>query len=156
MEIFDKDGMMIFPNPIRKEIRENQHVLAVKECFCPNGHSLMSSRALFNGIAGIMLKVKLRNKKGLVALSPVYGDKSKISIDIDLVDKELLELSCPKCSAALPTYSKCICGADKVALFLNRKIDFNDCIGICTRVNCFNSEIKSSNDLLTEAGLQTL
>lgn len=156
MKIFDKDGMMIFPDLKGIKIKESRKLLVVDECFCPNGHSLMSNRASFNGLPGIMLKVKMKNEKGLVALSPVYGDKSKISLDIDLVDKELLELSCPTCDSLLAVYSKCSCGADLVALFLKKEKDFHDCIGICTRVNCFNSEIKSSSDLLTEAGLQAL
>jgi len=156
MGIFDKDGMMIFPNPTRKEIRENKNVLVVKECFCPNGHSLIYQRASFNSLPGIMLKVKMKNQSGNIALSPIYGDKSKIALDIDLKDRELLELSCPTCSVQLPVYSKCSCGGDLAALFLTKQLDFHDCVGICTRVNCFNSEIKSSSDLLNEAGLQAL
>lgn len=156
MKIFDKDGMMIFPDSKGTKIKESKKLLVVDECFCPNGHSLINSRASFNGFPGIILRAKMGNKKGMIALSPVYGDKSKISLDIDLIDKELLELSCPTCDSLLAVYSKCFCGADLVALFLNKEIDYHDCIGICTRVNCFNSEIKSSSDLLTEAGLQAL
>lgn len=156
MGIFDKDGLMIFPNPTKKEISKNKNVLVVSECFCFKGHSLIYPRASFNGLPGILLKVKMKNETGHIALSPIYGDKSKITLDIDLEDSQLLQLICPICDSPLPVYSKCSCEADLVALFLNKKIDFHDCIGICSRVNCFNSEIKSSSDLLNEAGLQAL
>ena len=150
MSIFDKEGMMVFPNPIKKEIKESKNVLVVKECFCPNGHSLINSRASFSGFSGVMLKVKSKKLKGHVALSPIYGDKRKISLDIDLQTGELLELSCPTCNSQLPVYSKCSCGGDLVALFLSDKVDYSSCIGICNRVNCFNAEIKSNSELMKQ------
>lgn len=156
MKIFNKEGMLIIPDPKGAELKPVKKILFVDECYCQNGHSLMNSRASFNGLPGIMLKVKAKDRKGLVALSPIYGDKSKISLDIDLHDKELIELSCPICDSLLPAYSTCSCGADLAALFLSKEIDFNNCIGICSRVNCFNSEIKSSSELLNEIGLRTL
>lgn len=154
MKIFDKEGLLIIPNPEGTEVKPVKKIIFVDECYCQNGHSLMNNRASFNGLPGIMLKVKAKDRKGLVALSPIYGDKSKISLDIDLHDKELLELSCPNCDSLLPVYSTCSCGADLVALFLSKEIDFNNSIGICSRVNCFNSEIKSSSELLNEIGLR--
>lgn len=150
MNIFDKDGMMVFPNPIKKQAEERKNVLVVKECYCRNGHNLMNKRASFSGFSGIMLMVKSAKHAGKVILSPIFGDKSKISLDIDLQDGELLELSCPTCNSILPVYSKCACAGNLVALFLKNNSDYSNCIGICTRVNCFNSEIKSCNELLNQ------
>lgn len=148
MSIFNKDGMMVFPNPIKKEIKESKNILVVKECFCPKGHSLIDSRAFFSGFHGIMLKVKYKGHKGYVAISPIYGDKSKIALEINLQPGELLELSCPTCNSPLAVYAKCECEGDLTALFLSSKADYSNCIGICNRVDCFNSEIKSSSELL--------
>ena len=150
MSIFDKDGMMVFPNPTRKEMKESKNVLVMSECFCKNGHSFISKRASFSGLPGVMLKVKTKSKMGLVALSPIYGDKSKIALDIDLVAGELLELLCPTCDSPLPAYSKCSCGGDLVALFLNDRFEFSSCVAVCTRVNCFNSEMKSSSEIIQQ------
>jgi hypothetical protein len=150
MSIFDKDGMMIFPNPTRKEMKESKNVLVVKECFCQNGHSLISKRATFSALPSVMLKVKTKSKHGLVALSPIFGDKSKITLDIDLETGELLELICPICDSKLPVYSKCPCGGDLVALFLTNKLEYSSCVGLCSRVNCFNAEMKSSSDLIKQ------
>jgi hypothetical protein len=154
MNIFDKDGMMVFPNPTRKEMKESKNVLVVKECFCQNGHSLISKSVSFSGLPGVMLKVKTKSKHGLVALSPIYGDKSKISLDIDLTPGELLEVSCPTCNSKLTVYSKCSCGGNFMALFLTDKIDYSSCIGICNRVDCFNAELKGSSQLFNQAGLE--
>lgn len=65
MNMYDEDGMMIFPNPIKKEIKESKNVLVIKECFCPNGHGLLNSRVSFSGFPGIMLKVKLKGIKDI-------------------------------------------------------------------------------------------
>ena len=150
MSIFDKDGMMLFPNPTRKEMKESKNVLVVNECFCQKGHSLISKRASFSGLRGVMLKVKAKSKLGFVALSPIYGDKSKIALDVDLEPGELLELLCPTCDSSLPVYSKCSCGGDLVALFLTNKLEYSSCVGVCTRVNCFNSEMKSSSEIIQQ------
>lgn len=54
MNMYDEDGMMIFPNPIKKEIKESKNVLVIKECFCPNGHGLLNSRVSFSGFPGVI------------------------------------------------------------------------------------------------------
>lgn len=156
MKVFDGKGMMIFPSSIKKEIRESKKILVVNECFCQNGHNLVSNRAIFNGFNGIMIKVKRGEKEGLVALSPIYGDKSRISLDIDLISNEIYELCCPTCGSILPVYSACTCGGNLIALFTNRKADFANCIGICNRVDCPNAEIRSAGDLLSISTIEAL
>jgi hypothetical protein len=75
---FDKKGMMLIPNPVRKAAGTVK-VLIVSELFCLAGHSLISERAMFNGYPGILLGVGLNEGKGLVALSPICGEKTRIS-----------------------------------------------------------------------------
>jgi len=84
MERFDKKGMMIYPSPIRKIIREKEKVLVIKECYCPRGHSLINPRAVFNGFEGIELKVRAGDREGRIVLSSIAGDKSRVAIGIDL------------------------------------------------------------------------
>lgn len=148
--IYDKHGMLIFPNPLQKSIRESQDVIVINECFCTNKHNLIDKKAMFGSFPGILLKVRQKAEIGLLALSPVYGDKSRISIDIELIDKEILELSCPKCDEKLSVFSHCECGADLVSLFLSEELSFNEAAAICSRVNCFNAQIKSSSEIIAQ------
>ena len=110
--IFDKKGMMIIPTPQAREIPAKTKALVVKKLFCPNGHNLINNRASFDGHAGIILKVKHEANEGIIALSPVYGEKNRVSFGIDLNKDDLLEINCPECNVALPVHSPCACGGE--------------------------------------------
>lgn len=155
MERFDKKGMIIIPNPIRKAV-STQKVLIVRELFCPAGHSLIGKRAVFNGHPGILLGVGVNERKGLVALSPICGDKTRISLDIDLPEEQIVNLFCPTCGIDLPRYATCGCGADLTALFLTQKNSFSDCIGVCNRIGCINARFVTNDELISETMLEAL
>jgi hypothetical protein len=148
MNIFDNKGMMLFPNP-KKEKKENDKLIILKECFCSNGHNLINKRVNFNGFDGIYLKVLHNSKEGFVGLSPVFGDKSRIFVDIDVKKGDVLNLFCPHCNTPLAVYSSCSCGEKLIALFTTPKLEFANCIGICNKVDCVNAEIISENQLIT-------
>ena len=153
MKNFDKNGMLIIPTP--KEIKnecESEEMLVVKECYCQNGHQLINKRAIFNDLPGILLKVKKQNyKEGTIALSPVYNHKHRISIDVDLIEGESLQLFCPECGVELPVYTNCNCCDGKlIALFLDKKGNFNNCITIGNTVGCKNSNVIASKEVLSE------
>jgi hypothetical protein len=154
MSIFDKKGMMIFPTPLPADYRESKHVLVVQECYCQQGHNLINERAQFNQFNGIFLRVRKDNEDGLVALSPVYGDKARISLGVRLEKGDIFTLLCPECSVTLPVFGQCGCGADLIALFLTADADFGNCIGLCSRVGCFNAQIQSGNELLTLSSIE--
>jgi len=154
MQRFDDNGMMIFPLPEMLVAPRRTHILLVRECFCERGHKLVNDEAMFNGHPGIVLRVSCDGKRGIVALSPVYGDRCRISFGIQAVPGVITSLYCPQCDVELPVYDQCACGADLYTLFLTEKADFSDCIGICSRVDCFNSVILSGNELLTQAQIE--
>ena len=157
MKRFNSQGMLLFPNPIRKStFSRTKQMLLITECYCPNGHNLINDRAIFDGHPGIMLRIRRQGKEGLVALSPVYGFKSRISMDQPLYTDETWEVFCPQCDAALPSYSKCTCEGDMIALFLDRKADFSNCILICNRIDCFNSSIRYQDELIYYPGVDEL
>lgn len=156
MKIFDKHGMLLFPNPFKEEVKQSENVLIFTECFCPQGHNVIDKKANFNGLPGIIIKVASEEGEGLLALSPVYGDKSKISVDISLKSGQVVQMFCPTCSTPLPVYSHCKCDADLVALFLTKEFTYSDCIGICNRVDCYNAEIKNAGELLSITMLDAL
>jgi len=150
MKRFDSKGMLIIPNPVSSEsICKQKQILLVKECYCQNGHNLISKSAIFNGFEGIVIKVRRGDKEGLVALSPVYGYKSRVSLNVDLFEDEIWEILCPQCNASLPIYSECACGGNMIALFTDKEASFANCIGICNRIGCYNAGIQHSNELLT-------
>jgi hypothetical protein len=150
MQRFTEDGMMIFPNPDFKEVPQKD-VLVLREGFCPNGHSLMSSRIHFNKFNGIYLSVKTPDgRKGFIGISPVYDQHARITVDIDLKSGETAELSCPVCAIHLPVFQKCSCGADLVTIYYTKRQNINDSVVICSRVDCLNSSVKNGADLLTK------
>ncbi|HPC36637.1 MAG TPA: hypothetical protein P5268_06420 [Candidatus Marinimicrobia bacterium] len=156
MKIFDNKGMLIIPNPMRGGLSEKPKVLIINQLFCPNRHNLITQRVTFNGYPGILIKVRQDGATGLIALSPFYGEHSRFSLDIDLIDGKLLELMCPVCEVEMPVISQCECGGNLVAFFLTQDCNFNDCVGICTRVNCHNSRIRHGGELITRSILESL
>lgn len=148
MKIYDRKGMLVIPAPPRRVESIDKELLLVKECFCQNGHHLISGRVNFSGFNGIFLKVRNDVREGFVGLSPVYGEKCRIALDLDLRSGELWQLICPACDEELPVFSTCSCGGRIMTLFLNQRADFANCIGICNRVDCPNSVVKSEGELL--------
>jgi len=149
MKLFNSKGMMLFPNPASKEkICKSKKILVIEECYCHNGHNLVCKKAIFNGFNGIIFKIKKDNQEGMVALSPVYGYKSRVCLDVELKEEEIWEIICPECNEPLPTFAKCSCGGDLVAMFAEKEKDFSDCLTICNRINCFNAEIHLGNEMI--------
>ena len=149
MTWFDQKGMLLIPNPVKK-VTGAAKVLMIRELFCPVGHSLISGRAVFNGYPGILLGAGYRENKGLVALSPIYGDKTRVSIDIDLPEQRIVNLFCPTCGIDLPRYATCSCEADLTALFLTRDASYADCIVVCNRIGCINAQVTTSGEIISE------
>jgi len=149
MSRFTDKGMWRFPLLPRKKKPSEvpDEIMVVKKCFCPNGHNLVSPRVDFKGYSGIMMKVKKNKRYGYLALSPICGDKSKLTLDIDLTEGEILELLCPVCDVPLPVYAPCDCGGDMITLFADDKGNYCNCIGVCNRVGCSHAEIKNPDEL---------
>ncbi|KPK83859.1 MAG: hypothetical protein AMS27_11690 [Bacteroides sp. SM23_62_1] len=150
MRRFNSKGMWLFPNLIRKRKKKKrlpEDEMIVKECYCPNGHNLVSPKVEIKGQNGILMKVKKNRKIGFIALSPICGDKSKVTLDIDLEEGEILELLCPACNVPLPVYAPCECGGDMITLFADKQGNYCNCIGVCNRVGCTHAEIKRGSEL---------
>ena len=155
MDRFDQKGMLIIPNQ-QSPAPNRKNILVVQQCYCPAGHSLMAPRASFDGNPGILVGVRLEKQQGHIFLSSVYGDKTRVSFDIDLSAGEIVELTCSTCGVTLPTHSLCDCGGSFQTLFLNPQGNFADVIGICNRLGCRNAKIISSGEMITNTHLQPL
>ena len=149
MDRFDSRGAIIIPNPFIFNRSNAKKVLRFTELYCSKGHQLVSSRVKFNGYDGVLIKVSQNGKEGIVALSPIYGDKSKISVDIDLVSGERAKMMCPVCGEELPVYSECHCGGEMIALFRSKAADYSECVAVCDKVDCVNAHIIHGGQLVT-------
>jgi hypothetical protein len=153
---FDERGMLVIPDPRCYEKKAAEKVLVLNHCYCPEGHDLISSRACFNGRSGIMIRVRKLTGEGTVALSPIYGDKTRVALDIDLESGEILDLRCPICDAPLPVYTQCpSCDGQMVAIFTQPKADFANCVAVCNRVDCPIASIIDSGQLIAQSMIET-
>lgn len=119
----------------------------IKECYCPNGHSILTDAGLFQGHHALTLKLRNNSREGLLVISPIIGDNERTFIDFARVPGEIVEICCPTCDEPFPVYNACPCGAHLVALFTSDKAHFSKCIGICQRIGCLHSELLSERDL---------
>jgi hypothetical protein len=156
MKRFDKKGAIIIPNSQRDTGKEPEKFIVFTELFCPEGHSLISPRVKFNGYCGILLAASQDGRKGFIGLSPVYGEKVRVTMDFDISEGERMSLSCPVCSVKLPVYSPCICGGHMIALFRTPRIDFAECVAVCDKAGCNESGIIYGGELITESMLEIL
>ena len=149
MKLYDNKGLLIIPSPHDPKAEKEASAVVIKKCFCINGHNLVSRQAQFGVNEGIVLDVKMDDKQGVIALSPVYGDKSRITLGIVLEEGKLVQLLCPACKAKLPVFSNCECGGDLLIMFTGDLNDFNNCVGVCNRVGCKHAEIRNEGHLLS-------
>ncbi|MBR9975901.1 MAG: hypothetical protein KFF77_10005 [Bacteroidetes bacterium] len=155
MRIFNDNGMMILPSSFMPELRESNKALVMKACYCPRGHNLVNDKVMFGEFEGILMRVRKGMHEGLLAVSPVYGDKSRISLGMRLDKGDVLILVCPECGVPMPIYDQCTCGGDIRALFTRPVPDFDNCVGICNRVGCHTAELRNGDKLLTYANLES-
>jgi hypothetical protein len=149
MTRFNAKGMWRIPNAKKKKKGDAaiDDDMIIKQCFCPNGHDLINPKVNVRGYKGILIRIKKGKDEGFVALSPICGDKSKYTIDIEVSEGEIIDLLCPECNVPLPVYAPCDCGGDMITLFCDKHGNFCNCIGICNRVGCSHAEIKKGSDL---------
>ncbi len=119
----------------------------VEHCYCPNGHSILSSEHQYSGYPGLLLKLKATEYAGLLSISPIIGDHARKFHDFAQQRGEIVEICCPVCDKPFPIYNVCHCKSHLIALFTSPKIDYADCIGICQRMGCLYAEIISGRDL---------
>lgn len=154
MERFNARGMLIIPNQLKRDLDVAQKLIVMSHLYCPEGHDLVSSRAVFNGYPGVVIRLCGAGGGGLVAMSPIYGQKVRVSINADVVSGEVMTLCCPHCGVSLPAFSPCACGAELIALFTTREKTYADCVGVCNRVDCENSQMIVADELVSLSMLE--
>lgn len=130
-----------------RPLKSQDSIEVVSECYCPQGHSLISDLGKFDGFEGITLTLRNDSQRGQLALSPIIGDLSRTFFDFERKEGDIIDICCPTCDDPLPLYDQCSCGAYLVALFTAPKQDFANAIGICQRIGCLHSKIISNYNL---------
>lgn len=130
---------------IEKSDQEKGQVIT--ECYCGNGHSILTDKATFDGHPGLTLTLKNSRQEGLLSISPIIGDRRREFIGFERIPGEVVDICCPVCAEPFPIYNECSCGAHLVALFTSPRAQFSRCVGICQRIGCLHSELISERDL---------
>ncbi len=147
MKIFNRKGGMRIPEQKIAEGEPKMKPIVLEECYCPNGHNLINTKNKFNKLNAITIQIKRKNQKGLLILNPVCGDKSTVTIGVDMLNKEIWEFYCPECGIELPNYAHCYCKGNLKILFCSHPPDYSHFVGICNRAGCNNSVIKKGDEL---------
>ncbi len=106
---------------------------------CPHcGESLMDKKNPVDNESSIRLNVEVRNQKGVIHLSSIYGSYN-YSCDINIPKGEVANFSCPHCKTNLNSKPECLsCGADMVPFYL----DMGGKVSICSRSGCKNHHVE--------------
>jgi hypothetical protein len=86
MKLFTPKGTMFIPkNKIerpKKKKKKKTGKIILSACYCPNGHNLFDGLFNSTNCRSIKLKVVRGSDQGILALSPVFGDYSRVTIGI--------------------------------------------------------------------------
>lgn len=94
--------------------------------------SLMDRRHKLDGYPSVALAVKLKNKKGWLRLSPLYGSYS-LESQFELPADAVLRIYCPKCEGELTSKVRCEkCRAPMTPLLLRE----GGKVFVCSRKGC--------------------
>ncbi len=160
---FDERGFMVIPDPrefrAKREMSKTleREVVVVKHVYCPNGHDLIWENADFNGCSGIRLRARRPNgNEGTIFLSPIFGDHTRVSLDIKLFEGEKLDILCAVCGVRLPVLGLCPnCENGELrALSLTEDFDIANGIAFCDLVGCPSSYILDSGKFINQIYLE--
>ena len=112
---------------------------------CPScRHSLMNEKVKIKGLDSVHLKIRSeKGEDGNIYLCSAYECFAHQK-DIDIREKEIVNLYCPHCHTELLTSETCqVCGAPMVELGLEE----GGFIRICSRLGCFNHFLSPTENL---------
>ena len=100
---------------------------------CKHCHkSLMDYTHFLNAKPSIKLHIEVKGHSGVINLCSSYGCYEKVS-NVELVDNEIVRLSCPFCKKELTSSANCEdCGAPLVGFVLDK----GGKVHVCSRIGC--------------------
>ena len=142
-----KDRISVYSRTLETDKLEQAELKVIEDSYCPNGHSLISDDVVFFDHSSIHLKARHKKNVSDLFVSPVVGDKCKVSFDTKLENDVVYELICPTCKVTLPIASPCTCGGQLVALYLDKGLKLSRSVTVCSKFGCPNSEVKGIDKL---------
>jgi len=139
------------PSPDSGIAIQDDVLMLVTQVFCPNGHNLVGvGHHEFDGFPGISIFVSDGEKEGLVELSPIHGDASKVGPTFKKGQR--LSLRCPVCKIELPVSARCSCssGGALRKIYLSPSLDEAHVIHVCDVWGCRRSRIIDSFETISE------
>ncbi len=142
-----QDTIRVYSMLMKSDKLEKANITVIEDAYCPNGHKLITDDVLFCDFKAI--HVRIRNKKYVSELfiSPIVGDKSKMSFDTKLNRDLIYEFLCPECNTVLPVTSPCSCGGNLMTLYLDKSLKLSNSVTVCNRFGCPHSEVKGIEKL---------
>ena len=99
---------------VQIEVEVSSTQLNVKHATCPNGHLLCCDESVkIHNHPAIKVKVKYKDKEGLLYLDPIYGSYDNIFKGISMPKGGVAEFFCPECGVSLtdPSESCQLCSS---------------------------------------------
>jgi|GEM_PF-1151212 len=155
-----------FPKGTRTGKLENASLLdeaghdptvVLTRALCPMGHDLITEQNPTFGETwhGIALHVRSGSRGGIVYLSPIHGDTSKLGF-VDFKPGEDVVISCPVCGAEFPVVGGCSCAhhGRLYAIYLSPVLKPRSVVGVCSIWGCPRSRVIDNWEIVSEIVLQ--
>ncbi|MBD3386315.1 hypothetical protein GF407_15500 [candidate division KSB1 bacterium] len=135
------------PNKETVQMEMPAKMIVIQHASCPRGHDLMNPDHKIHGHAAVTVKVKYKDREGMIHLDPVYGSYDNES-DIEIPKDGVAEFFCPECGISLvdPDQSCNLCSAPMFAFMLPN----HGIIEGCSRQGCrfHHLKIVTSDELM--------
>lgn len=135
----------------------HEPTVVVTRALCPMGHDLISDAnpTFGDGWHGIALHVRAGGRAGIVYLSPIHGDMTKLGFT-DLEPGADCVLSCPICGAEFPVVGGCSCeGHGRLyTIYLSPVLKPSSVVGVCSIWGCPRSRVMDNWEIVSEIVMQ--
>ncbi|MCD6101041.1 MAG: hypothetical protein J7K33_10725 [Candidatus Marinimicrobia bacterium] len=113
--------------------------IQIQSAHCSKGCDLMTEEVKIRGMKSIKVKIKWKDKEGLIYLDPEFGSYKHVS-EIDVPDGEIVEFFCPHCGTSLKNEEE-ICRSCSAPTFVFDLPGEGEIVG-CLRKGCFEHTLK--------------
>lgn len=122
------------------EVEVPSKKIHVEHVYCQKKHLLCDPEHKIHGYPAIKLKLKYRDKEGMLYLDPVYGSFDNIEEGIKPPKGAVVELFCPICGVSLVDRQETCqrCSSPMFVCYLPK----GGIIEGCTRKGCYYHKVK--------------
>jgi hypothetical protein len=122
------------------EVEVPSKKIHIEKIFCANGHSLCDKSKKIHGYPSIKLKMKFKNKEGIIYLDPLYGSFDNIEEGVEIPNGGVAEFFCPECGISLQTAEETcqLCASPMFICYLPK----GGIIEGCLKKGCYYHKMK--------------